>query len=157
MKKIFFTLALIVTAFVQKSYATDSSASQPNQLLKSYLDIKNALVAGNPNIASSKAEEYVNTFKNVDINVINEAARSSLLKHVTDIFKNKNIKQQREHFATLSTGMYALSKAVKLNTQLLYYAWCPMKKAYWLSSESAIKNPYYGSAMLTCGEVTETI
>jgi hypothetical protein len=32
-----------------------------------------------------------------------------------------------------------------------------MIKTHWLSSEKAIKNPYYGSAMLTCGEVTETI
>jgi hypothetical protein len=32
-----------------------------------------------------------------------------------------------------------------------------MKKAYWLSPDKAIKNPYYGSAMLTCGKVTETI
>jgi hypothetical protein len=32
-----------------------------------------------------------------------------------------------------------------------------MKKMYWLSSEAAIKNPYYGKMMLTCGSVTETI
>jgi hypothetical protein len=28
-----------------------------------------------------------------------------------------------------------------------------MKKASWLSNDKAIKNPYYGSAMLTCGNV----
>ena len=27
----------------------------------------------------------------------------------------------------------------------------------WLSEEQAIKNPYYGSSMLTCGKITETI
>jgi len=32
-----------------------------------------------------------------------------------------------------------------------------MKKAVWLSNEKAIKNPYYGSQMLTCGKVVETI
>jgi hypothetical protein len=32
-----------------------------------------------------------------------------------------------------------------------------MKKASWLSSEAAIKNPYFGSAMLTCGKVTATL
>ncbi|MAQ74933.1 MAG: hypothetical protein CL613_01215 [Aquimarina sp.] len=31
-----------------------------------------------------------------------------------------------------------------------------MKKAYWLSKEKDIKNPYYGSSMLTCGKVAET-
>jgi len=32
-----------------------------------------------------------------------------------------------------------------------------MKKATWLSSNKTIKNPYYGNAMLTCGQVTETM
>jgi hypothetical protein len=35
--------------------------------------------------------------------------------------------------------------------------YCPMKKSNWLSNEKTVKNPYYGSAMLTCGEVTGTI
>lgn len=38
----------------------------------------------------------------------------------------------------------------------VYYQYCPMKKAYWLSMEKEIKNPYYGSSMLTCGKVIET-
>jgi hypothetical protein len=31
------------------------------------------------------------------------------------------------------------------------------KGANWLSKESTIKNPYYGSQMLTCGKTVETI
>ena len=38
---------------------------------------------------------------------------------------------------------------------------CPManngKGADWLSKENEVKNPYYGSMMLGCGKVTETI
>ncbi|MGY4386382.1 hypothetical protein ACVWYN_003435 [Pedobacter sp. UYP24] len=32
-----------------------------------------------------------------------------------------------------------------------------MKKSSWLSSEKAVKNPYFGSAMLACGSVQETL
>jgi len=53
--------------------------------------------------------------------------------------------------------MYALAKAVKLTADPVYYTYCPMKKAYWLSSEPTIKNPYFGNAMLTCGKVEETL
>ena len=53
--------------------------------------------------------------------------------------------------------MAAVAKAVKLTGDPIYQAYCPMKKAYWLSSQKDIKNPYFGNAMLTCGEVTETI
>ena len=31
------------------------------------------------------------------------------------------------------------------------------KGADWLSKENVVKNPYYGSMMLGCGKVTETI
>jgi len=29
--------------------------------------------------------------------------------------------------------------------------------AFWLSLEKEIRNPYYGEAMLKCGEVSQTI
>jgi hypothetical protein len=42
-----------------------------------------------------------------------------------------------------------------------YYQFCPMAKdgkgANWLSKENAVKNPYYGTMMLSCGKVIETI
>lgn len=38
-----------------------------------------------------------------------------------------------------------------------YYQYCPMQDAYWLSKENAVKNPYYGSMMLSCGKTVETI
>jgi hypothetical protein len=56
--------------------------------------------------------------------------------------------------------MYALMKVSKQETPT-YYQFCPMandgKGANWLSKENAVKNPYYGNQMLTCGKVVETI
>ena len=157
MKKIFFIVAFIATAFMQQSFAQDSAKIQPSQLLHSYLEIKNSLVAGNANTASMKAEEFVKTLNAIDPKIIDEATRDALLKDASHISKTKDIAHQREHFATFSTNMYALAKSVKLTTQPVYYAYCPMKKAHWLSTETAIKNPYYGSSMLTCGKVEETL
>lgn len=164
MKKIFFIVAIAATAFTQKSFAQlvptlreDSTVTNPSLLLQSYFNIKNALVAGNANTASIKAEEFVKSLNSIDSKIVNGDNRDALLKDATHISRSKDIKHQREHFATFSTNMYALAKAVKLNTQPVYYAYCPMKKAYWLSSETTIKNPYYGSSMLTCGKVEETL
>ena len=44
----------------------------------------------------------------------------------------------------------------------VYYQHCPMynqKKggADWLSLDKAIKNPYLGSKMLTCGSIAQTL
>mgnify|MGYP002336258182 CR=1 FL=1 len=82
---------------------------------------------------------------------------NALLKDATPISESKDLKKQRQHFSNLSNNMTALAKAVKLSNDPIYQAYCPMKKAGWLSNEKAIKNPYYGSAMLTCGNVVETI
>ena len=155
MKKIILTVVVTAVAFMQKGFAQDSAAS--SQLLQSYYNIKNALVAGNANTASLKAEEFVKTLHAIDPKSINLETRNALLKDAGTISGKKDIKLQRESFATFSINMYSLVKAAKLTTDPVYYAYCPMKKAYWLSNEAAIKNPYYGSSMLTCGSVKETL
>ena len=72
----------------------------------------------------------------------------------------KSIETQRNIFMNLSTSIYELIKVSKQETPIFYQN-CPMyndgKGANWLSKESAIKNPYYGSQMLTCGKTIETI
>ena len=146
---------MAVTTFVRIN-AQDSTGMQ-SQLLHSYYNIKNALVAGNPNTAAAGAEQFLKTANGVDYKLISEGNINTLLKDATAISVSRDLKEQRTYFANLSTNMFAVVKAVKLTTEPIYYAYCPMKKTYWLSKESAIKNPYFGSAMLTCGKVTETI
>ena len=158
MKKLFFIVALFAMAIVQQSFAQDTtSQSQLSQLLLSYYGIKDALVAGNANSASASAEEFVKTANGISHRDLSEGNRDALLKDAGAISEAKDIKHQREYFANFSVNMVALAKAVKLTLQPVYEIYCPMKKAYWLSSEKAIKNPYFGSAMLACGSVKETL
>ena len=66
----------------------------------------------------------------------------------------------RNAFVNLSNTIISLANAFKPN-ETLFVLHCPMannnKGADWLSSSKEIKNPYYGKAMLTCGEVKDTI
>jgi hypothetical protein len=158
MKKIIVAVALIATVFVQKSFAQDStSQSGLSNLLTQYYSIKDALIAGNGGAASSNASLFVKTLNGIDAKVIAEDKAAVLQKDATAISETADIKKQREYFADFSTNMVALAKSVKLTNEPVYQAYCPMKKAAWLSSNKVIKNPYYGSAMLTCGKVVETI
>ena len=158
MKKIFLIIVFAGTAFIQKSVAQDSTQQkQLSQLLTQYYDIKDALVGGKADVASAKAEEFIKTANSIDYKLISEGNINALLKDATPISETKDISVQRKHFANLSNNMAALAKSVKLTSAPVYQQYCPMKKANWLSSEQAIKNPYYGSAMLTCGKVVETI
>ncbi|MEO6136121.1 MAG: DUF3347 domain-containing protein [Ginsengibacter sp.] len=157
MNKILLSVAICATVFVQQSFAQNTSVPQSSELLASYYNIKNALVNGDADKAAVSAELFVKNINGTGAELIHKSDKEALLKDANKIAATKDLKKQREYFSAFSVNMYALAKSVKLNSEPVYYQYCPMKKAYWLSGDKAIKNPYYGSAMLTCGKVTETI
>lgn len=159
MKKIVFAAVVFLLAvFGQKGFAQDSTQQrQLSQLLTQYYQLKDALVAGNGDNASAKAQEFMKTANSIDYKLISEGNINALLKDASPISETKDINKQRGHFANLSNNMATLARAVKLTADPIYKQYCPMKKTNWLSYEKAIKNPYYGNAMLTCGNIAETI
>lgn len=157
MKKIFLAVTLTAIAFTQTVFAQDSTKAQSSPLLASYYNLKDALVSSNSTTAATSAEAFVKALNDIDKATVKDESRTALLSDANSISQTKDLKVQREKFATLSTNMFALAKTVKLSAQPVYQQYCPMKKASWLSDNKAIKNPYYGSAMLTCGSVKETL
>jgi hypothetical protein len=83
-----------------------------------------------------------------------------LAQNAKAIASTNDVKKQRQAFINLSADMYGLMKVSKIG-EPIYVQFCPMANngegAKWLSKESAVENPYYGSMMLTCGSVKETI
>ena len=59
----------------------------------------------------------------------------------------------RTAFSQLSDAVIALSESTKAETDDSVHAmYCPMAKKQWLQKGDKVSNPYYGKAMLTCGE-----
>ena len=165
MKKLFLVVVVFTTITIQYSFAQDSTKTTPlSAILNSYFDIKNALVSTDATTVSAKAGELVKAIEAVDMNALPEAGHNAFMV-VQDKLKNgakaiaasNKIEAQRTAFSSLSNDIYSLAKTTKLSTATVYQQYCPMKKMYWLSSEAAIKNPYYGNMMLTCGKVTDTL
>ena len=157
MKKIIVMVVIFATAFLQHTFAQDTSAPKTSELLTSYYNIKDALVSGDGNRAAINAEQFAKTINSISPEIIHESIKEPLLKDAGKISATKDLKKQRDYFSTFSANMYALAKTVKLNTEPVYYQYCPMKKATWLSNNKVIENPYFGSAMPSCGKTTETI
>lgn len=147
--------AFLGIAFVQISFAQDSTKTSP--LLSSYFSLKDALVSSNANTAATNAGEFIKALNAADKETVKDESRSLLLNDATAISQSTDLKVQREKFASLSANFFLLAKTVKLSSEPVYQQYCPMKKASWLSNSKAIKNPYYGNAMLTCGSVKETL
>ena len=118
-------------------------------LLKQYYALKDALVNSDASTASGKIKELISSVNN-DVRL-----SDPLMKKL--VSAGKDLEKQRNAFSDLSLEMYAFVKARKMTSDTIYQAYCPMKKMYWLSSEPAIRNPYYGKTMLTCGSITQII
>ncbi|CAL2095576.1 putative Co/Zn/Cd efflux system membrane fusion protein [Tenacibaculum sp. 190524A02b] len=147
------------------------SAKFQNQLksvFENYIQLKDALVKDDANTSSTSATTLQSSLNKVDMKLLKDKSAHShwmpLEKEIKSAAKSissiSDIKKQRDHFKHLSTH---LTKAIQLfgvNTKI-YHQFCPMannnKGAYWLSLEEKVLNPYFGDAMLRCGEVKETI
>jgi copper chaperone CopZ len=168
------TIAIATTEGNANHSAPSESASvevqNENQLkavFENYFLVKDALIASNATKAASASNEVlnaVNTIKmdqlEMDVHMVWMKVITSIKEEAKKIADSKDINQQRQHFSIVSKDLYGLIK-VALYESPIYYQYCPMYDdgtgAHWLSKENAVKNPYYGSKMLTCGKTIETI
>ena len=142
--------------------------NQLKRVFEDYILLKDALVNDNATEAQTAAKKIGQNLAKVDMKLLtNEEAHNhwmtiqkELKNSANAIENNSDIATQRGHFKHLSAHITSGIKLFGVN-QKVYRDFCPMadnnKGAFWLSLEEEIRNPYYGEAMLKCGEVRETI
>jgi hypothetical protein len=143
-----------------------SEMEEPNPLdavFINYFSIKDALVKTNATTATAKASELLNAIEALKIESLKTEAQTAVTKVLPSIMDaaksisvTKDIAKQREKFKVLSKNMHEIITFYS-STETLYYQYCPMQDANWFSKDMTIKNPYYGSQMLSCGSTVETI
>jgi len=137
------------------------------EVYTSYFALKDALIANDGVTASSKAKELFKAIDKVPMDKLASDQHTVWMKYMTKLsYDAEHIKgvtetdHQREHFSSLSKNMFEVMKVIKPSYPV-YYDHCPMyndgKGGDWISKESAIKNPFYGNQMLTCGKIVETL
>lgn len=152
---------------VENSKETIQEKNQLKAVFDNYFTLKDALVNTDGSLASTNAKNLLASIKAIDMTKLSNEEHSVWMKVMKDLtFDTEHIEEtkdaghQRDLFNTLSDNMYQLLKVSKQATPI-YYQHCPManggKGANWLSKENTIKNPYYGSKMMSCGKTVETI
>lgn len=142
-------------------------ANQLKAVFDSYFMVKDALVNTDASVASTKSKDLLSKLKAVqmdklamDVHMVWMKVMKDLTSDSKAISETQDVKKQRVQFMSLSKNMHDLLLVAKFDTPV-YYQFCPManggKGANWLSKENAVKNPYYGAQMMTCGKVVETI
>ena len=160
-------LSLAVLGLFIGSLTAQAQTTATIQALRTYLSVKDALVATDGDKAKAEAMTLVTALKNMKVAGLSVADKKALAMAKTQanaISKTTDVDTQREAFEGLSNSMISLTKATKTTKQKAaptYVQFCPMaangKGASWMSDKKEVRNPYYGDKMLKCGSVKEEI
>lgn len=153
---------------VHSNNSIDMQEANPlSEVYDTYFAIKNAMVETDAATASSNANNLLSAINDVkmdqlsiDVHKIWMKNLETLRKVTQAIANSTDVEKQRNYLDSLSKILYEMMQVSKQDTPT-YYQFCPManggKGANWLSKDETIKNPYYGSQMLSCGKTVETI
>ncbi len=152
---------------IQPEMINASFKEQLTVVYHEYIDMKDAFVASDAAKVSKEANQMKEVLDRVDMELLEGAAHikwMDLLKELDEntnsIINSKDIEIQRKAFSDFNLAFYKVVKLFGLKDIKTYYQYCPManrdKGAYWFSNDEAIRNPYFGDAMLKCGENRET-
>ena len=164
---------LATAAADHSSHAHDAPATAAPQaagevlgpVFDAYFDLKDALVASDAKMAAERATELSTAVRAVpmegmdaDLHAVWMQVMEPLANTSAGIASKSDLGTQRKAFADLTEPMFALVKARPGSTPI-YLDHCPMYEggADWLSRDKAIRNPFYGAQMMSCGSVKETI
>ncbi len=151
-----------------QTFDSDPSFRQQLQsVFKAYLPVKDALVKGDPKVASNEAQKLLTAIEKVDMTLVSGNAHMEWMKDV-DVLKSatkeiteaSDLRNERILLSPLSDQLFYSLRKFQVEVDA-YRQYCPMafnnEGAFWLSDSQEILNPYFGESMLTCGHVDEKL
>lgn len=139
---------LLLSAFAFVATAPVAQASETTKaIVASYLEIHMALAADKIDGVKPAAAAIAKQAE-----ALGEKGEK-LIKAARAVESAGNIKAARNAFGNLSAEVIAAAKTDEWkDLPDVKLAYCPMVNKSWLQKGDDVKNPYYGSSMLTCGE-----
>ena len=142
--------------------------TQLTKVYNAYLKMNDAFVKSNAKSVANEAKKVIKAIESVDMALLEHDPHMKwmdqleiLNRTINAISKSNDIEEQRHEYIQFNLAFYESVKIFGLENTSAYFQYCPManndKGAYWLSSTKDILNPYFGDAMLTCGETKETV
>ncbi|NLD35300.1 MAG: efflux RND transporter periplasmic adaptor subunit [Desulfatiglans sp.] len=139
-----------------------------SEFVNQYFEIKNSLVKGNFQLTQANARKLETNLNKMEMKLLSKEAHPVWMEHQAKVKENaeqlqqaEEIEKQREIFSLLSNQIIETIETFGTQTETVYVAYCSMalnnRGAYWLSEFEEIRNPYFGDAMLTCGEVKKIV
>lgn len=141
--------------------------AQLSLVFNDYIALKDALVKEDSKRVVTASNNFLSHLSEIDMELLKGEAHkqwmaleNDLRTSAVSISKASSIPSQRDFFKQLSAKLTKALEVFGIN-ETAYLQFCPMadnnQGAYWLSKEKKVINPYFGEAMLTCGEVKQVI
>ena len=152
----------------ERIIVSEDFQNQLKTVFYDYIKLKDALVKDDSNSVIQEAKKQIENLSKIDMKLLTDkeahnhwmALEKEIKASATSISNVTDIKVQRNHFKHLSSHLIKAIQLFGVNDKV-YVEFCPMADnnngAYWLSKEEKVINPYFGEAMLTCGEVKQVI
>lgn len=153
---------------IERIKVSKNFQNQLKVVFNDYIQLKDALVKDESDNVMAESKKLLVDLSKVDMKLLKDKEAHnhwmSLEKEIkimaTSISNTSDIKGQRDHFKHLSSHLIKVLQLFGVNEKV-FVEFCPMADnnngAYWLSKEEKVINPYFGDAMLTCGEVKQVI
>ncbi|HTN07298.1 DUF3347 domain-containing protein [Agriterribacter sp.] len=142
-------------------------------VLNRYYALRDALVASDTVAANQATALLIQSADNLKLdelksidtnNIIIPTAQTytgGISSESKGLLGETGIDGKRKAFQMISGNLFDLTRTVRYGKEKVYLLHCPMAfndaGADWLSSSTEIKNPYFGSKMLTCGTVKDSV
>lgn len=151
---------LAATSVTSPVSAAEMPAGSLEKLVGLYLPMQEALAGDSAAVVAGQAAKLATEAEAIakkerekptldaieDLEAVVVAARG---------MKGSEIEALRAQFKPLSRAVGRLVERQAVAGHGIYY--CPMADAYWVQKSGAVKNPYYGSKMLGCGEAVAKV
>jgi len=147
---------------IDKSKIDYKFKKQLGDVIDTYINLKDALFKGDFDKAKMQSKKVKEALNNVNMLLLLGDAHNEWMKdlemlnhQITSIINAEDIENQRNYFGKLGVTLgNTIDKfGFQNSNKIVYLEYCSMKKTFWLSYDKVIKNPFYGDAMPTCGEV----
>jgi Cu(I)/Ag(I) efflux system membrane fusion protein len=142
---------------------------QLGEALQQYMALQKALSEDQLDEAKQTGEAVVAALNRVDMTLVEGPLHMVWMKSLQSsqeaamsVANATDLAEARAAFFELSDAVIeATARLGAVTDGHIFRFHCPMafdgRGADWLSDTTAVRNPYYGSAMLTCGSLTDTL
>jgi hypothetical protein len=146
------TVVLLMLGFVLGAASPVRASESTKAIVASYLNIHAALSSDKVDGVKAAAEAIGKESARMG------AAGDAIQKAAKAVGSAANLEAARTAFGPLSDAVIAAARADGWkDLPSLKVGYCPMVKQSWIQKDGTISNPYYGSTMLTCGELKDTL